>query len=63
MTQDFFRMNMEWIKKVTGRVALVAALSMASAVALAQENPEDLSVEELYEKAGQLFMFGNHAEA
>lgn len=63
MTQDFFRMNMEWIKKVTGRVALVAALSMAPAVALAQENPEDLSVEELYEKAGQLFMFGNHAEA
>jgi len=54
---------MEWISKVARNAVLAAALSMTAVAALAQENPDDLSVEELYEKAGQLFMFGNHAEA
>lgn len=54
---------MEWISKVARNKVLAAALSMSAVAALAQENPDDLSVEELYEKAGQLFMFGNHAEA
>ena len=54
---------MEWIRKVAGRTVMAVALSMTAVAALAQENSDNLSVEELYEKAGQLFMFGNHAEA
>ncbi len=53
---------MDWIKNAAGLFVVAVTLTVVSP-ALSQEAIEDLSVEQLYEKAGQLAMFGNNAEA
>ncbi len=56
-------MNIEWIKRAVGLLTVTAALALSPAIGQEESSIEDLSVEELYEKAGQMAMFGNHVEA